>query len=272
MRKSLKTLLAPVAVAALMLTAACSGTAGAEGAVGKSHLDSVLESGKLRVAMIPDNPPASTLTSSGEWEGYDADIARLLGEALGAEVEFLPTDGDNRLTMVQQDKADVAISTYTPNNERAKSIEFTIPYTSSGSLPLFHEGAGITSYDDLAGKKVSVARGGSADTLLTNRYPDVEVVRFDSIADAFLALQTNKVDALVEDNPIVFELIKENPGLATIDGEPENLGYIAMGIQRGDQLWLNYLNNFINNFNVSGENNELYRQWFGTDMPKLYDY
>lgn len=274
MRKSSKLLMVPIAAAAAaLLLAGCTSPASQGGSASeKSHLAQVLDSKKLRVAMIPDNPPSSTLTSSGEWKGYDVDIAVKLAEALGAELEFLSTDGDNRLTMVQTDKADVAISTFTPNNERAKSIDFTIPYTSSGSLPLFLADSGIKSFRDLAGKSVSVARGGSADTLFTARYPDTEVVRFDSIADAFLALKTGKVEALIEDNPIVHELIKENPGFATITGSPENMGYIAMGIQQGDQVWLNYLNNFINNMNVSGDNNEMYVKWFGIDMPKLYDY
>lgn len=270
MRSFGKLLLIPLA--ASLLLAGCTSPASPAKSAVDSHLTQVLDSKKLRVAIIPDNPPASTLTASGAWEGYDVDIALKLGEALGAEVEFLATDGDNRLTMVQTDKADVAISTFTPNNERAKSIEFTAPYTSSGSLPLFAADSGISSFADLAGKKVSLARGSSADTLMTTRYPDAEVVRFDSIADAFLALKTGKVDALIEDNPIVHELSKENPEFQTISGSPENMGYISMGVQQGDQLWMNYLNNFIKNINISGENNDMYVQWFGVDMPKLYEY
>lgn len=271
MRISSKLLLVPL-VASAMLLAGCTSPSVNAGPTGDSHLSQVLSNKKLRVAMIPDNPPSSTLTASGEWQGYDVDIALKLGEALGAEVEFLSTDGDNRLTMVQTDKADVSISTFTPNNERAKSIEFTIPYTSSGSLPLFRADSGISSFADLAGKKVSLARGSSADTLMTSRYPDTEVVRFDSIADAFLALKTDKVDALIEDNPIVHELSNENPEFKTITGSPENMGYIAMGVQQGDQVWLNYLNNFINNMNISGENNAMYVKWFGSEMPQLYGY
>jgi polar amino acid transport system substrate-binding protein len=42
---------------------------------------------------------------------------------------------------------------------------------------------------------------------------------------------------------------------------------MAMGVQQGDQVWLNYLNNFIRNYNVSGENDAASRKWLHQPMP-----
>jgi polar amino acid transport system substrate-binding protein len=45
-----------------------------------------------------------------------------------------------------------------------------------------------------------------------------------------------------------------------------------MGVKQGDQLWLNYLNNFIRNLNSSGDNAVLYQKWFHADLPKVLSY
>lgn len=238
----------------------------------KSTLDTVIDKGTLRVAMIPDNPPWSVVNSDSEFEGYDVEIAKRLGEALGVEVEFVSTSGANRLPNIQSNKVDVVISAFTSTNERAKSLNFTVPYAAAGPLPLFKKSNSIESWEDLKGKKVSVARGSTNDSVMTKYFPDTEVVKFEAISDAFQALKTGKVDALIEENPLVYEFAKNNSDLEALDAEPYKLGLIAMAVEQGDSDWLNYLNTFIRNINVSGENAELYKEWFGKEIPKLYNY
>lgn len=269
--KSIKALMFIFLVVAVLVSG-CSSPSNTGTAV-ESHLDKVMKSKKLRVAVLPDNPPWSVQNTSGNYEGYDIDIAYLLAEALGGlEVEFVTTDGANRLPLVQTDKVDVVIASFTATNERAKSINFTEPYSVAGPLPLYRKDNPIASYDDLAGKKVSVARGSTNDSILTKYFPDTEVVRFDTIADAFMALKTGKVDALLEENPIVYEFAKNNPELEALQADPYKPGNIAMAVQKGDHDWLNYLNTFIRNFNSSGDNAELYKKWFGTDLPNIINY
>ena len=238
----------------------------------ESHLDRVIKSKKLRVAVLPDNPPWSVMKADGSFAGYDIDIANKLAEALGVEVEFVPTEGANRLPLVQTDKVDVVIACFSPTNERAKSINFTEPYAVSGSLPLYRKDNPLKSWEDLKEKKVSVARGSTNDTILTKYFPKTEVVRFDTISDAFMALKSGKVDALLEQNQMVYEMARKNPELEALNAEPFKPSLVAMAVKRGDHDWLNYLNSFIRNFNASGDNAELYKKWFGTEMPKIVNY
>ena len=88
MKKILTIVLALTMILAL---AACGSTA-SPAAETTSTLDTVLSSGKLRVAIIPDNPGWSVLGSDNEYTGYDADIARSLADALGVKLEFVNTD------------------------------------------------------------------------------------------------------------------------------------------------------------------------------------
>lgn len=93
-----KKMIAVMAAAAMMVTA-CGSSGGTQTAE-TSTLNKVLESGKLRVAILPDNPGWSTLGTDNDYHGIDADIARLLAESLGVELEFQNTDGAGRVPMI----------------------------------------------------------------------------------------------------------------------------------------------------------------------------
>lgn len=238
----------------------------------ESRLQKVIANKKVRVAAIPDNPGWSVLNSAGEWAGYDSDIARLFGAALGAEVEFISTDGAGRIPMITSDKCDIVISGIVPTNERAKSVTFTLPYTGSGILGLCRKNAMLSAWDDLADKRISLARGTTSDNFATERFPGATIVRFDSIADAFMALKTGKVDVLLEADSQVHALAAENSDLAPMSVNVERAAFACMAVAHGDQDWLNYVNNFVRNNMYNGTFQTLYQKHFNRKMPKLYDY
>ena len=182
----------------------------------------------------------------------------------------MPTNGDSRLPLLQSDRVDVNISSYTATNDRALSVGFTIPYVAHGAGVIYDKSHPITSLADLAGKKVSVARGSTNDTIMTTEYPNTDVVRFDTIADALAALKAGKVDAAVESYETVKGLAQQDPSqLAVLDVPPISPSIVSMGVLPGDQVWLNYLNNFIRNLITSGEDNKLYEKWFHTSLPSV---
>mgnify|MGYP002511380763 CR=1 FL=1 len=259
-----------VAAAALVFTAC--GNSSSTTAAQESTLDKVLANKKLRVAIIPDNPGWSTLGTDNSYTGVDADVARLLADSLGVEVEFENTDGAGRVSMIESDKADVVIACLTATNERARQVAFSDPYAASGILGLCKSDNVFTSWDDLKDKKIAVPRGSTNDIFATAAYPDAEIVRFDAIADAFTALQTGKVDVLLEEDTTVNDLAAKNADMAVMPVEQQRSSYIAMASKRGDEIWLEYLNNFIRNALYSGDLNEIYKTHFNKDMPSLLTY
>ncbi len=78
--------------ATVWLVFAWSLTFSAPGLAESSRLNSILASRVLRVGTTGDSRPFTALDkASGEYSGLDIDLARSLGEALGAKVEFAPT-------------------------------------------------------------------------------------------------------------------------------------------------------------------------------------
>jgi polar amino acid transport system substrate-binding protein len=263
-------LIAALLAGALALTACTGGGASSGGgSSSNSALNKVLDAGVVRVAVLPDFPPWAVQKPDGSFEGYEIDIAKKLADSLGVKLKLVATDGESRLPLLKANRVDVNISAWTATNERAQSVGFTIPYDAHGGGVLFKKGTDISSYDDLAGKTVSVARGSTNDTIMTEDFPDTKVERFESIADVIGALKAGKVDAAVESSVTVRKEAKKDPSLKAYADPPLKPSLVSMGVLQTDQVWLNYLNNFIRNLIASGENQRLHKKWLGEPVPSI---
>ena len=276
--KTLRSSVVMVAMTSMVALTGCTststpGTSGQANANNQvSHLQQVIKRGTLNVGVLPDYPPYSSQQANGDLVGYEPDIAKKLADSLGVKLKMVNTDGTSRKPVLDSNRVDVDIDAFTATNERAKAVEFTIPYVASGALPLFRKDNPIKSIADLKGKKVSVARGSTNDTLMTKQFPGTTVVRFDTIADAIQAVKSKKVDAVMEGFATVGKAVADDSSLAVLDVEPISPALISMGVKLGDQAWLNYLNNFIRNLNSSGENAAIYAKWFKADLPTVIAY
>jgi polar amino acid transport system substrate-binding protein len=273
--KAVRSSVVLVAMASMVALAGCTSTStpAASGQANEaSHLQQVIKRGVLNVGVLPDYPPYSSQQANGDLVGYEPDIAKKLADSLGVKLKMVNTDGTSRKPVLDSNRVDVDIDAFTATDERAKAVEFTIPYVASGALPLFRKDSPIKSIADLKGKKVSVARGSTNDTLMTKQFPDTTVVRFDTIADAIQAVKSKKVDAVMEGFATVSQAAADDPSLAALKIEPISPALISMGVKQGDQIWLNYLNNFIRNLNSSGQNAVIYKKWFNADLPSVIAY
>jgi polar amino acid transport system substrate-binding protein len=267
--RKLVALAATLLVGSLGLTACSTGASGGSGTPAESQLNKVLKSGTIRVAVLPDFPPWAVQKANGEFEGYEIDIAKDLATSLGVKLKLVSTDGDSRLPLLQSNRVDVNISAWTSTDERAQTAGFTIPYDAHGAGVLLKKGEDITSYSDIAGKKVSVARGSTNDTIVTTQFPTAKVVRFDAISDVISAVKTGKVDAAVESSYTVAQEAKKDSSLQAISDPPLDPQLVSMGVLQNDQVWMNYLNNFIRNLIASGEDARLHQKWLHEPLASI---
>jgi polar amino acid transport system substrate-binding protein len=266
-------LLVPAVALALTLGGCSSGGASngagaAAGAVGDSHLTQILKSKTIKIAVSADSPGYGVLNSTGTHEGFDIDVANALGASLGAKVEFVTATNESRIPLLQTDKADVVIATFTASDARAQVVDMSEPYAASSTVFMVPAGSPISSYADLDGKSVATSRGSVGEQILKASFPNAKITGFNTTADSIQALKSGKVDALIENNAIVGGLVKNEPSAyQVVKGDPIKPALFSIGVKQGDQTWLNYLNNFIRNYNISGQNEASLQKWFGLTLP-----
>jgi polar amino acid transport system substrate-binding protein len=263
MRRVVTTCAAAVAVS---VAAACTPMpAGGGAAAADSALRHVLTTGTLKVASCLSFTPFGFTNPQGQPDGYDVDIAKELAKDMGVKLEVVDTTSSNRIPNLQTNKVDVVFCNFTRTLERAKEIAFTDPYVVATEGLLVRAGSGVTALEAMKGRTVAVVKGSTNADVLRERGIDVKVAEFDSSQSAVLAVKQGQADAMVEDSNYLQYQAKLNPGLEVVTSNLVPLEYNAFGVKQGDQVWVNFLNQFLFDLSSSGKNLELYRKWFGVD-------
>ena len=68
------------------------------------QLEDVLKSGEIKIAVPENFPPFGSVGKSLEHEGYDVDVAKLIAENLGVEVEIVPVTPKQRIPFLSSGK------------------------------------------------------------------------------------------------------------------------------------------------------------------------
>ncbi len=102
-----------------------------------SRLEAILSRHVLRVGATGDYRPFTALDkATGAYSGFDADMARSLGEALGVRVEFVPTSWPTLARDLQSDAFDIAMGGVSVTLDRQKIGFFSMPYLRDGKTPI----------------------------------------------------------------------------------------------------------------------------------------
>lgn len=231
-------------------------------------LADVKKAGVVRVAIPQDFPPFGSVGKDMKPQGYDIDVANLIGKALGVRVELVPVDSGNRVPYLQTKKVDLVISSLGKNPDREKVIDFSVAYAPFFSGVFAPADVKITGVADLAGKSVGVTRGALEDLELTKIAPaGADIRRFENNAATIAAYQSGQVQVLVSGN-VVAAAIAERGG----PRKPESKFVIKespcfIGLNKGEPALLAWLNEFVAAKKKSGELNAVSAKWLHAPLP-----
>lgn len=93
----------------------------------------IQDKGSLIVGMT-DFEPMDYKDDNGEWIGFDADMAKLVAEKLGVEVQFVEIDWDNKIMELDSKNIDVVWNGMTLTDEVTSSMECTNAYCNNAQV------------------------------------------------------------------------------------------------------------------------------------------
>lgn len=225
--------------------------------------------GEINVGLLVDFPPYGTTNAQNQPDGYDADVARLLGKDWGVKVNLVPVTGPNRIPYLLTGKVDMLIASLAITPERAKQVQFTKPYSAASIVLLAPKKDAIKGPADIKSLRIGVARASTQDIALTQVAPKgTEIRRFDDDASAMQALISGQVDAIGCATTVAAVINKREPGKY----EPKFVlkqQDMAVALRPGQTELLKAVNEFVEKNTKNGELNKLYHKWLDTDLPKM---
>ena len=123
---------APIASSASAASSAVSSAAASSEAAG-SDMEYVKNKGKLVVG-ITDFEPMDYKSDSGEWIGFDADLAKAFAQSLGVEADFVEIDWDNKLLELNGKSIDCVWNGMTLTDEVTSSMECSNAYCNNAQV------------------------------------------------------------------------------------------------------------------------------------------
>ena len=170
-------------------------------------------------------------------------FARRLAEDLGVKVNFISTEAANRIEYLKTGKVDVILANFTVTPARAEEVDFALPYMNVALGVVSPEGRVITTLEDWdENDEMIVISGTTAETYLTENYPNIKLQKYDTYANAKNALENGNAAAWANDNSEVLAYAMQNPGyvvgIPTLGGNDT----IAPAVTKGNTTLLDWLN------------------------------
>ncbi len=229
-------------ILALVLTLTAASAALADGF---RTLDEIKESGKIVIGLFSDKKPFGYVDENGDYQGYDVYLARRLAADLGVALEIVSLDAPNRIEYLQSFKVDVVLANFTYTEDRAQQVDFALPYMKVALGVVSPDAALITEPEQLNGRTLIVSKGTTAETFFEANYPEVNLLKFDSYTEAYIALIDGRGDALSTDNTEVLAWAIENPGFSVGIESLGSLDTINPAVTKGNETLLGWINDEI---------------------------
>jgi polar amino acid transport system substrate-binding protein len=248
-----------VLVSALLLLAVNTAVAG-------KAMDSILKKAELVVGITGTQPPLNVVNKDGKIIGYDADIARLIAMNLGVKVKFATMPFAELLPALTAGKVDMILSSMTMTLERNRKVAFIGPYYVSGkgiltkteTIGALQQAKGLNNPEFM----VAALKNSTSQAFVEQSAPKAQLVLTESYDEAIDMLFQDKVNAVVADYPFCAFSAFRHQDKGLVSGQSK-LTIEPLGIAiREDALLINWLSNFLNMLEVSGQVKNLTEKWF----------
>jgi len=224
----------------------------------------IQERGSLIVGMTLQFEPQMYRDENNEPAGYDVELVTLLAEDLGVELDIRDQEFDALIPGMLAGQFDMLSVGLVNRPPRAELMWFTRPYVPYRQVVVINEASGIASVDDVDQDDVRVTAliGSTAANRVETQFPSAELIELDQAA-AFLEVASGRADAIVVEEYMAIPFVEENAGTAILEGPPLSQEYGRWAVPRGDLLWLQYVDNWLDYYISTGFLDQLYTDIIG---------
>ncbi len=215
----------------------------------ESRLNKILKSGELRVGTTGDWDPMSLKDpATNKYKGFDIDVSTELAKDMGVKVKYVPTDWKTLVNGVVAGQYHITGSA-SISPARMKAAGFSESYISVEIVPFTaKENAGkFDGHEAInqTGVKVATTLGTTFEKLVRTWYPNADIKVVEAPARGYQEVLAGRADVFITSN-IEGSTLEEKFGVARVsNAEARSPTPIAMLLPQTDQVWINYVNNWV---------------------------
>ena len=246
-------------------------------------LKEICDKGTLTVSTDPAYPPQSSLNEqTGEYEGFDIDVATEIAKRLGVDVAWEAPSWDVITAGSWNGRWDTTVGSMTPTNDRQEVLYFTEPYNYTPAVVVVPaDDESVTDLTtDLDGKKIGVCAGCTYEQFLNKELTiegyefdfvidDAQVSGYDTDTTALQDLANGRLDAVITSVTTAQGYIDAgNPVKIVGDPvfyEPLSVGFDKSSEPSSESLY-EAVDKIVGEMHEDGTLTELSEKWYGLDL------
>lgn len=241
------------AVAVLLLLSGCT-----DKKVGRNTSAGLelVQAGKLRVGVYPDDPLADRDGRSGNAAGalhdLSVEVGQELARRLGVEFEAVVFESQPPvLEAVRVGNVDIMIVNATP--KRAEIVDFSPDLLQTEQGFLVVGGSAVARIEDIdqSQVRVGVSEGSSSQGILAGQLKNARVVPVATIQNAVEMLARHELDTFATNKAVLFALSDHLSGSRVLEGR-YGVEHLALAIPKGRPKAMAYLATFVNDVTSDG--------------------
>lgn len=193
----------------------------------------------LRVATEGAYAPFNYTDAEGNLAGFDVDIANALCEEMQLKCEITAQDWEGIIPGLKAKKYDAIIAAMSVTPERAEQVDFTEPYFTNSLVFIANKDSDFdpSVADAINNSEIAAQRSTISSQWLETNYPKATMKMYDTLNNAFLDLESNRVDAMVSDKLPAVEWLTKNSSTFEIKGSDIEIDdNFAIAVRKQDAL------------------------------------
>lgn len=244
-------------------------------AAGKMPAGSWMEEVRARGRLILGTSQDTLLFSSrnpfsGEVEGFDVDMGRLIAAAIFGDpkklqIKVIPYA--DRVNAVLKGEVDLVADTMTATCDRWADVDFSAIYYEAGQKVLVRKDSTAKSIEDLGHKKICSATGSTSYDNIGKVKSEPVAVAKATFGDCLVAFQQNEVDAISTDDTILAGMAAQDP-YAKVIGDRFTQEPYGMAISKKHPEFTKFVNAVLVKAAQDGTWAKTYEKWLGGTAPK----
>jgi polar amino acid transport system substrate-binding protein len=255
-------------VLSLVLLSACASLQMGGSRSSSPVLDRILKKGELVVGTAGTMPPFNMVTKTGVVKGFEIDLGGMIAAGMGVKARFETMPFDQLLPALETGQVDMILSDMTMTPQRNLKVAFVGPYFISGKSILTKQKNLLAAKRpiDLNQPELtfSALEGSTSQYFVQTLMPKAQLVTVKDYDQGVALVLENKVTAFVADYPICVISTFRYPdqGLAYV-ATPLTYEPIGIAVPAGDPQLINWLENFLDALQGSGQLAAFKELWFG---------
>lgn len=180
----------------------------------------------LRVCTMPEDPPFTERTPTGEWRGFAIELWQALD--IKEPYVFVAMDFPTALAGLEDGACDAVATNVSVTTPRRQRMLFSVPYMYAGLTAMMRKDTqNIRSEADLRGKTIATYKGSSSEQYIMDKIKNCVLLVLSSEKDLLNALIQKKTDVIIYDRLTLRRIAYSNSDFMLLDDDlyPQDYAY-----------------------------------------------